>query len=535
MSFLDKRNHIINWLICVFIYLFLFKYWFIYPHLPEKYLVSLKIVFPIAIIPLAVIIFIPDKSKYIWVKRICVYFTVMVASLFLACAMLYYSKNFFNATLNNTNIDNARYLLSSLIQSEAAIVAIVITLTLVAVQQTSSSYSTRLIHIFKNKNPDFWILIMIYLGSIIYGLTILTSLNEKVMSEGHIFIAYFLGLLSLISLIPYMLHTIDLLKPSTMMMFLAENITINNILSIEPKHFRSVLGLCNPILNDKGCNENNKDPLLPIVDIINSSLMKHDYDTSIEGLSVLIKYSLNILERDKIKEEEFNIIFDLFTKHFDCIAKLAIYKNDNKCIDLVLHWFYHIAMISVERQKDIITLIAVNSIGEIGKIAAENRNKRVVVLAYRYLQAIIDTASEVNIKLLRRGVCIALSDIGEICAEYKIRGMYFDILEPLFTIIYRAFTGVYNECEDEYEEEYEEDNEDEEYEQYIKELGMPPDDMVMLALKGICAIGEKLFEMNMTDDLKIVTQYITVIKKLAQKYEREDALDLIDNFCMYTI
>jgi len=45
--------------------------------------------------------------------------------------------------------DIARYLLSALVQSLAAIIAIVVTLTLVAVQLTASAYSPRVIDIFK--------------------------------------------------------------------------------------------------------------------------------------------------------------------------------------------------------------------------------------------------------------------------------------------------------------------------------------------------------------------------------------------------
>ena len=46
--------------------------------------------------------------------------------------------------------NSARYLLSALVQSLAAIIAIVVTMTLVAVQLTASAYSPRVIDIFKN-------------------------------------------------------------------------------------------------------------------------------------------------------------------------------------------------------------------------------------------------------------------------------------------------------------------------------------------------------------------------------------------------
>ncbi|WP_370574038.1 hypothetical protein [Methanomethylovorans sp.] len=58
--------------------------------------------------------------------------------------------------------DNERYLISALVQSLAATIALVITLSLVAVQLASQSYSVRVIEVYK-RNPDMWILLGITL------------------------------------------------------------------------------------------------------------------------------------------------------------------------------------------------------------------------------------------------------------------------------------------------------------------------------------------------------------------------------------
>ncbi len=57
-----------------------------------------------------------------------------------------------------TNEESSRYMLSASVQSEAAIIAIVVTLSLVAVQLTSS-YSRRVTESF-SKNPHLWILMV---------------------------------------------------------------------------------------------------------------------------------------------------------------------------------------------------------------------------------------------------------------------------------------------------------------------------------------------------------------------------------------
>ena len=76
--------------------------------------------------------------------------------------------------LFNTEATSARYMLSALVQAQAAIVAIVVSLTVIAVQLTASAYSPRVIDVFKSfkKNPDFWILLGFYGFSIFYGLFI---------------------------------------------------------------------------------------------------------------------------------------------------------------------------------------------------------------------------------------------------------------------------------------------------------------------------------------------------------------------------
>lgn len=53
-------------------------------------------------------------------------------------------------------LDTARFVLAALIQSESTIIALVITLSLVVIQLTSSSYSTRVIDIFK-ESPVIWV------------------------------------------------------------------------------------------------------------------------------------------------------------------------------------------------------------------------------------------------------------------------------------------------------------------------------------------------------------------------------------------
>jgi uncharacterized membrane protein len=68
---------------------------------------------------------------------------------FIVLALVIIAWNIINIHFNSFKIDDtsAHYLLSALVQSLAAIIAIVVTLTLVAVQLTASAYSPRGVHI----------------------------------------------------------------------------------------------------------------------------------------------------------------------------------------------------------------------------------------------------------------------------------------------------------------------------------------------------------------------------------------------------
>jgi uncharacterized membrane protein len=78
--------------------------------------------------------------------------------------------------------DNERYLISALVQSLAATIALVITLSLVAVQLAAQSYSTRVVDVYK-RNPDMWILLGIYIVTIFYGLGLIKIIGLGVLNN----------------------------------------------------------------------------------------------------------------------------------------------------------------------------------------------------------------------------------------------------------------------------------------------------------------------------------------------------------------
>jgi hypothetical protein len=224
------------------------------------------------------------ESKHLWIARLIVYFTCL-AGVVVVCFILFRYFNLFH-----TDANSARYMLSALVQSQAAIVAIVITLTLIAVQLTASAYSPRVIDIFK-KNPDMWLLLGCYGISIFYGFIVLKRVEgaegefvsqSAIWSLGPISVsfefcvsmAYWLGAFTFVALFPYMLDVIRLLKPESIIKRLTIEIT-----------------------KDKFLNK-KEHPLQPIVDIIHGSIMKYDIATTRIGLGAVTEQVIEIIDSD---------------------------------------------------------------------------------------------------------------------------------------------------------------------------------------------------------------------------------------------
>ncbi len=68
--------------------------------------------------------------------------------------------------------NSARTLLSTLASSQVSIIAIVIALTLVAIQIVAEAYSLRAVEVFR-WDGNFWIILFIYIISIIYDVLLL--------------------------------------------------------------------------------------------------------------------------------------------------------------------------------------------------------------------------------------------------------------------------------------------------------------------------------------------------------------------------
>ena len=291
------------------------------------------------------------ESRHLWTTRIFVYGGLLLLVIFIGAIV------FANFNLFHTDADSARYMLSALVQSQAAIVAIVITLTLIAVQLTASAYSPRVIRIFRN-NPDMWILLVCYGVSIYYGLFVLKLVKGvesefvsqsviwylgpfPISFESYVSLAYWLGAFTFVVLFPYMLNIISLLKSENIIKRLEIEITKDKILN--PK----------------------EDPVRSILNIIHGSIMKYDLETTRIGLKTFTEQVLENICADDEKE-----ISRHFCNYLTRFGRLAISREDEESTLEVIENLENFGTSTAEKELETATVYAVWSLEKVEKAAA---------------------------------------------------------------------------------------------------------------------------------------------------------------------
>lgn len=333
---------------------------------------------------------VPGEQKMIDKKKLLNYapFWMRVGSLYfipIIIGMIVIPFTFSYFGFPHIDVNSARYMLSTLVQSEAAIVAIVISLSLVAIQLASSSYSIRMIDLLK-KYPDFWILLLIYVTAIIYGLSVLIIIKKNLDGtsnpENFIYGAFSFGVIAFLFLIPYMKTTLDFLSPSKMIGMLAKEVTKDNILSAlkDNKYEGYII---------QSYVNSDKDPILPLIDIVHSSLRNYDSETAREGLNAIGRYTKNIFEKDDFKDDEDEEITSHIILHLDNVVRHAKNEENDYIIIEIIKVLFKNGLITANKKRENATLLAINELTSILEIVDTNQFKGLPVLAasFRCIEA----------------------------------------------------------------------------------------------------------------------------------------------------
>jgi|GEM_PF-1637310 len=253
-------------------------------------------------------------------------------------------------TYLTTDSNSALYLLSTIAQSSASIIAIVISLSLLVVQYSATTYSARVVDIFKN-DIRLWALIFFYGFSIIFSLIVIRLIKDS--SNGYSYlgincleICYTLALLlsfaAYLSLIAYIPYVLKMMKSSSVIDLLSDKIDIKSLSnsSDEVDELESKISKDEPRINRIIINlHDEEDPFLPIFDIIRASIMRYDYATARNGLWAVSNCLYNIIKQNP--HEEKRISEHVFKRIYE-IWKLVLKIKDRGFIYMILMQYWYI-------------------------------------------------------------------------------------------------------------------------------------------------------------------------------------------------
>lgn len=357
-------------------------------------------------------------SRYLWIKRILTY------GIFGFIAFVF-AHIFIHFNLFYIESGSAQYLLSALVQSEAAIIGIVITLTFIAVQLIFS-YAPQAVSVALKKNCDMWILLFFYGLSISYGLFVLRMIPNKwdgslsqldfltiwgshVSLEYRICFAYCLGVSAFVAIAPYILYTVDFLKPSNIIKFLSHNITESKIL----KYIKSV----------KEHEENRtipakEDPFQPIMSIIHDSVMKSDITTLRCGLETVVNKAVDIINLYKYLDNKDIPMY--FCDHLGRAGKHVLRAEDDESAIVIIDCLKNIGISAIEMPSDEAAKASAQYIEMIGSFAAEKKLRFVTCGAVESLEAVGEFAVQNRLEDVTAQVADSIGTVGMYAAENKI-------------------------------------------------------------------------------------------------------------------
>ena len=281
-----------------------------------------------------------DPWISLWIIRFLEYLTLFIAVII--CGNLLFWK--FNAF--PTEGENVFFLVSVIVQIQATIVSLVITLTLVAIQITAASYTPRVVDVMK-KMPDMWFLLVIYIESISIGIVTLKFLtNPDPSSVSSIII---LGIFSFCSLFLYMKNTITFLHPDQVVKMLVNEINVDN-------------------LHQKKWTD---DIMQPVFDVVHTSLIRYDVTTVRTGLKAISDRLLEIfLMCDNLSRKD---ISKHFCSHIRRSARVAQRNDDEGIIIEIIEVLEKFGVECCKNKDSDIVRPVIDVITEIGINSADKR------------------------------------------------------------------------------------------------------------------------------------------------------------------
>ena len=323
-----------------------------------------------------------------------------------------------------TNINAARYLLSALVQSQAAIITIIITVSFVLIQLTSSTYTPKIIEIYI-KRPSIWIVLAFYLISISYGFYVLKILpgdagSLSLQDEWLVSLAFWLGLFTVFSLVPYLVDIIYLLKPRTIFDHLTHEISLDNI------------------------SADTDNPMQSIFDVILVSIKRYDVMTTRSALDAVYEKVIEICDSLDISWDEsgntgkIRAITHDYARHLLRCGNLAVEIRDTELTTEVSSNLDKFGIYIVTRKIDAPTeylseepVLVINALTDLANACAAAGMDQATASICDSIGAIIDKAFERDDERLPGIGALRLKRIGINAARYDDRLALTGIIHTL--------------------------------------------------------------------------------------------------------
>ncbi len=245
------------------------------------------------------------------------------------------------------NVADLRYTLSALAQSLAAILAIVISLTLLVLRETSNRYSTKFIDLFLSPKSSytiiFWVTVLLFLIAICSDIIVILNLSKINLSNSWHYVksVLFISLLAFIFLVYYMLFCLVSLKPSGLMKMMIEEDTAKKLI----KYVRG---------------EQEKDPLLECKLLIERLISIDEKESFDECLEIFLDFFEKIAHLKGIDKHLKEITMFYLIDYLHSLTSKAIEKGERYVISIARS-FGKIASLSIEEELNSVAALSIDS------------------------------------------------------------------------------------------------------------------------------------------------------------------------------
>ena len=330
------------------------------------------------------------ERKNPWLYWTGFYFLFIIAAIFVT---LFYVIICYPALgFSDTNVNSARYLLSSIIQAEAAIIAIVISLTLVAMQMVASSYSTRVIRIFSSGN-QMYVILQFYIISIAYCAIILQMLQGETgpISPFHEYLVSFglwCSIFLMIAIVPYIRNVLALLSPETIISLQCQTIEKDTIIS--------------------GTSQSN--PLDLIFDILHQSIMKYDTGLVKQQLPQVTQAVIGVLSGPRTDSEILEITLD-YSQRLTACGQQSIQLDDLESSRIILENLKVLVNCTIALKKDEASKQVIDSISLLVKASVIKKSWNTITKIIDVLEECGKSAIENNLSVTTAWICVCLKQV----------------------------------------------------------------------------------------------------------------------------